>query len=176
MSDNDTATDIDFNVKVRFRGERRFYFLGSGRATRLRIHALMFTDLDRAVAAADEQLAHGDESDVVAVRVVSGARTVHRAGEPTPPPAPPRYGREAGYRYLTGVTKAGRGIFDLKDDTGEWVDFDMETYEVIADEARRAGIQGAGYNVHGRRALLATNGVRFTQHFPVHAQPERTTR
>ena len=158
-------SDSAYMVKVRFGNERRFLFLGSGgRAVRLRTHALMVTDRDKAIEAADDQHKHGDAYGVVAARVVQDGRTVYHVGADTPGKAPDPYGPDAGYAYLVGVTKAGRPEFHITDDFGAWGEFDEAAYEACAAEAARAGVEpGKGYNVHAALDLFHTDGVRFVQ-------------
>lgn len=154
-------------VKVRTPDSRRFRFVTPHDTTSaLRIHAMHLTDETEARTVAESAVVRNPEL-VAAARVTNAdtGATVARFGEPIPPSPGPLYGPENGYRYLVGVTKAGRAEFHITDDTGAWSDFDMDAYETCAAEARRAGINARGrYNVHGNRALLATVGVRFIQH------------
>jgi len=149
-------------VKVRFRGERRFFFLaGNGRVTSKRIRAVTHANRASAIRDADRMIEPG--TDVVAACVMQGGRRVYLTGEATPPAAPPKYGPEAGYRYLVSVTKTGRGVFEVRDEGGRWGRFDEATYELCAEEKRRAGLTARGMNVHAATATIFTDSVKFTQ-------------
>lgn len=146
-------------VKVRFAGQRKFWFVGpNGAVTDLRIRASLIDGADRATEVANDLLAQAE--DVAAVAVMQGRKRVFHAGQPTPPR--PVYGPEAGYRYLVDV-RAGCPVFHVKNPDGQWAPFTEDAYEVCVAEADRAGAAGR-LVVHGSLNLLVTDGMRFVQH------------
>lgn len=148
------------NVKVRFKGERRWHFLSTGgRVSYLRIHAATVDTVHEAKTLAAD-LVGGD--GVVASRVVVDGRTVARFGEPTPPATKPVYGPAGGYTYLVAVTSNGHPVFHVRDGD-DWGIVTEEIYEACHEEAKRAGLPRKRLNIYGRMCLLSTHGLVFHQ-------------
>lgn len=151
------------NVKVRFAGERRWYFLSNGgRVSRLRIHAATVESIDQAKAIAADVISY-DDDNVVASRVDVDGRTVARYGEKTPPlPAKATYGPAGGYHYLVGVTATGMPVFHVLAN-GQWATMTADIYEVCYREAKNAGLPTTRLHVYGSSARIATHGLVFHQ-------------
>jgi hypothetical protein len=156
-------TETTYAVKVRFKGERHWYFLGGGggRLVRLRVHAGTSGDGAKAGRTAAALLA-AEAERLAAVRVVDfhTGRVLAHFGEQSPSRVPaPDLG---GYRYLAAVSR-GRGTFHVKDEAGRWANVSAEVYEACHEEARRAGLDTSRLTVHGCTATISTRGLRFVQ-------------
>lgn len=165
MTDNavhTTAVGEWVNIKVRFKGERRWWFMSTGgKVSHLRIHAATVGSVEQAKAIAADVITHDD--DVVASRVDADGRTVARYGEATPKAADkPVYGPAGGYTYLVGATNAGHPVFHVRDGD-DWGTLTAAVYSACHDEARRAGLATGRLNVYGRIALISTRGLVFHQ-------------
>lgn len=148
------------NVKVRFKDERQWFFIGGGgRVSRLRIHAAPVDTLEHAKAIAADVIT----DDVVASRVDVDGRTVASFGKPTPPrAAKPVYGPAGGFTYLVDVTTSGYPVFHVRDGE-QWGIVTSDIYGDCYREAKRSGLNTSRLNIHGRICLIATHGLVFHQ-------------
>ncbi|KEO82443.1 site-specific DNA-methyltransferase [Tumebacillus flagellatus] len=65
-----------------------------------------------------------------------------------------------GYRYLIGKNDMGEGYFLIWEEHGAVGQLDMETYAVIHEEARRAGLHPP-FHVYARYEIFQSRSVRF---------------